>query len=231
MNSPEGKMKRVSQDVETQLVREILSGVHAAGEKLPAERTLAARYEVTRTSLREALRHLETMGLLNIRPGDGIYVCDYHVDTNFEFITFLLNAGIPLDKELTAAMQELRALLVSRMAGMAAKKADKTAVRALRDAADAYPEKATPEFLSGDADLKLLQALARATGNRAYMHLVNSTAELFKAPRWLASAQDDAAAQTCSGLASALADMVAARKRKKSMAIAENLVNLTQPQE
>ena len=46
------------------------------GEKLPSERTLSAQYGVSRNVLREALRSLSEKGLLEIKPGKGIYVAN-----------------------------------------------------------------------------------------------------------------------------------------------------------
>lgn len=54
----------------------ILRGVLRPGERLPAERDLAERLGVSRPSLREALGELEGKGLLELRPGAGVFVAD-----------------------------------------------------------------------------------------------------------------------------------------------------------
>ncbi len=48
----------------------------STGDKLPSERTLSVQYGVSRNVLREALRSLSEKGLLEIKPGKGIYVAD-----------------------------------------------------------------------------------------------------------------------------------------------------------
>jgi DNA-binding FadR family transcriptional regulator len=48
----------------------------AAGTQLPPERDLAKHYQVSRTTLREAMIALETMGMVEVRVGDGTYVAD-----------------------------------------------------------------------------------------------------------------------------------------------------------
>lgn len=54
----------------------ILRGILRPGERLPAERELAERMEVSRPSLREALADLQDRGLLQSRAGSGVYVAD-----------------------------------------------------------------------------------------------------------------------------------------------------------
>ncbi|MBR9764046.1 MAG: GntR family transcriptional regulator, partial [Rhodobacteraceae bacterium] len=54
----------------------ILRGILRPGERLPAERDLAERMEVSRPSLREALADLQARGLLESRAGSGVYVAD-----------------------------------------------------------------------------------------------------------------------------------------------------------
>ena len=64
----------VSRGVAERLQALILQGGLAAGDKLPSQRDLAARLGVSRPSLREAVASLETMGLVVVRVGSGVYV-------------------------------------------------------------------------------------------------------------------------------------------------------------
>ena len=52
----------------------IVAGDPRAGEMLPSERALAVRYGVSRPLIREALRSVEELGLVETRPGRGTYV-------------------------------------------------------------------------------------------------------------------------------------------------------------
>src|SRR5438067_2508873 len=67
----------VSDQVLRPLLAPLLSGRYAAGEKLPTQRALAADLGVTMTSLREALKRLEQMGLIEARQGDAMRVRDW----------------------------------------------------------------------------------------------------------------------------------------------------------
>lgn len=67
---------KLSQSVVRQIEGLILQGILRPGERLPSERDLAERMEVSRPSLREAVADLEQAGLVVTRPGSGIYVAD-----------------------------------------------------------------------------------------------------------------------------------------------------------
>src|SRR5262249_34916704 len=66
--------RRLHEDVAGQPRAAILHGPCAAGGKLPPERELAAEFGVNRTSIREAIKVLEGLGLVTVRQGDGATV-------------------------------------------------------------------------------------------------------------------------------------------------------------
>ena len=59
------------------LLEALLSGRYAPGDKLPPQRALAAEAGVTMTALREALKRLEQMGLIEVRHGAAMRVRDW----------------------------------------------------------------------------------------------------------------------------------------------------------
>ena len=67
---------KVYEQVAQQLQRMIRDGLVKPGEKLPPERELAEMLQVSRGSLRDAIRTLELMGLVEPRQGEGTVVCD-----------------------------------------------------------------------------------------------------------------------------------------------------------
>lgn len=65
---------RLYQELARQLVAAIASGQYAVGDRLPAERELAAEFNVSRPTVREAIIALEVQGLVEVRVGSGAYV-------------------------------------------------------------------------------------------------------------------------------------------------------------
>src|SRR5579863_1343129 len=63
-------------DICREMVTHLIRGHWSPGEKIPAERELCIQLGVGRASLREALKALEIMGLIETRLGDGTYVCE-----------------------------------------------------------------------------------------------------------------------------------------------------------
>ncbi|PIV19005.1 MAG: hypothetical protein COS42_00970, partial [Flavobacteriales bacterium CG03_land_8_20_14_0_80_35_15] len=83
--------KQAHQKVATALMRDIFFHKIKPGEKLPPERELSSSMNVDRTSLRVALKQLESMELLDIRPGDGIYVKDFLENAGIDFLRTLFS--------------------------------------------------------------------------------------------------------------------------------------------
>ncbi|MEN9932188.1 MAG: hypothetical protein RIS17_761, partial [Pseudomonadota bacterium] len=65
---------RLYQELARKLMSELASGGFAVGDRLPAERELAAQYAVSRPTVREAIIALEVQGLVEVRIGSGAYV-------------------------------------------------------------------------------------------------------------------------------------------------------------
>lgn len=68
--------EKISTTIVRQIEELILQGVLRPGDRLPAERELAERMDVSRPTLREALAELEESGLIAARPGGGTFVAD-----------------------------------------------------------------------------------------------------------------------------------------------------------
>lgn len=73
---PVFQSRRLYKQIADALAERIHSGVFAPGTHLPSERDLAQQMGVSRPSVREALIALEVMGLVEVRVGDGVLVCD-----------------------------------------------------------------------------------------------------------------------------------------------------------
>ena len=99
--------RRLYQEIALQIKAHIESGEFAVGSRLPSEPELAQTMKVSRPSVREALIALEVEGLVEVRPGAGVFVCEpqrpfpYHASN--EGPLELMRARIAIEGE-TAAM-------------------------------------------------------------------------------------------------------------------------------
>jgi GntR family hexuronate regulon transcriptional repressor len=73
-DTPDRSQDRLYQDLARNLLEELASGKFPIGARLPAERELAATYNVSRPTVREAMIALEVQGLVEVRVGSGAYV-------------------------------------------------------------------------------------------------------------------------------------------------------------
>ncbi len=174
------KKTRVSDEVVVQMTNLIISGAFAAGDRLPAERQLAQKLSVNRTSLREALRRMEAMGLVSIRPGEGVFVEDHNTNSGLEFVKFLLTTNIGLDKQLLLDMAEIRRVFATAMIELAAKRASAESIKRLREIAGEYPATDCPGRDTGEKDFEFFHELAKATGNRVFMYTLNTIRDVLK---------------------------------------------------
>lgn len=97
-----------------------MSGTIAPGEKLPTERELAETFDVNRATVREALRKLENLDLVEIRHGDGLYVKNYLESGNFDLIKSALHTNG--SGETVINILEARRYIVPQIAYIAAEK-------------------------------------------------------------------------------------------------------------
>jgi DNA-binding FadR family transcriptional regulator len=132
------------------------------GSRLPAERELAAKLEVSRASLREALIALELGGVVEVRGGSGVYVSEL-VEPPAE----MPEVG-PGPFEVLAA----RRLIESEVAAIAAKVATDSAVDAILKAVMEMERHHEDRTSNEQADRNFHLAIARATGNTALVGVI-----------------------------------------------------------
>jgi len=165
--------------VAEQLRDAILDGRFGAGTKLPPERELAAEFGLNRTSVREAIKVLEGLGLVAVRQGDGVTVRPL-VDASFDVLGPMIFHGGRIDMALVGEMAEVMRPLLLEMGRLAIERcrpADLTAMRRFRDvAADASRDR-EERFA---AMHELFVVLADMTRNRVWQILARRIRALFR---------------------------------------------------
>jgi len=100
-----------------------------AHEKLPSERELASALGVSRPTLREALRALSVLGVLDIRQGGGVFVSSLST----EILLAPLNFFFRLEPQRLDALFEARSVVESGITGLAAGRAGEEGLERLKD--------------------------------------------------------------------------------------------------
>ena len=114
----------------TRIKEMIVSGQVESGQKLPVEKELAMRFGVSRSSLREAVRALSLLGVLQTRQGDGTYVAELQPDLlvgPMSLVVELLQDGTLLD------LLEVRRFIEPTAVAIAAAKIGDASLEALRE--------------------------------------------------------------------------------------------------
>jgi GntR family transcriptional repressor for pyruvate dehydrogenase complex len=169
---PVTRSERLADKVANALAESILSGAVAIGERLPSERELCVRFDVSRPVIREAVRSLIAKGLLVDHPRRGHVVSSFGREEVTESLTFYLR-GRRLDY---AKLMEVRTLVEIENAGLAAERASANQIAALNDAAPRLvpnPDATTTAL----ADVEFHRAIATATGNEFLEVLLDSIRE------------------------------------------------------
>ena len=144
----------------------LLSGELAPGDRLPGERALSAELGVGRSSVREALRVLEVLGLVRTQAGSGPSAGAIIISTPGGGMSALMRLQVAARGFPVADIVRTRLILETSVAGDLAEAtppADLSGAEALLDAMDA-PDLSPAEFLALDAAFHL--ALAEASGNQ-----------------------------------------------------------------
>ena len=165
--------QRVAEEIVEQLRGLILSGEYAAGDKLPPERNLAKELGVNRSSLREALKKLEHLGLVKIRQGDGTRVLDFMQTGGIDLVSHLVPLAQGGHAGLLADILEFRRIYGREVARLAAQRAEPADIERLRRIADAAEEASDPEAILR-LDFEFYVALTQAGKNRVLGLLINT---------------------------------------------------------
>ena len=169
---PLGPAKRADLVFE-QLRGRILSGELGAGARLPNERELASALGVNRASVREALKRLEFLELVDVVHGQGTFVRPFGDSSSLQLIESLLRDPRTVTPALMDQLLEFRRDVTLRVVELAALRGgEPQLVRARRLLEEERVEGADP-MRALAIDLEWNQLLGEATGNLMYQLVSN----------------------------------------------------------
>jgi GntR family transcriptional regulator, transcriptional repressor for pyruvate dehydrogenase complex len=173
------KKTRIHEEVFSQIRELIKAGGFKAGEQLPSERELAETFKVSRTSVREALRALESQGLIVSRTGMGNFVADLPVESLVGPLARLLID----EKRALADVFEMRKLIEPHIAALAAERATRSDIAQLKKIVAKQTAAVERGETGVEADAELHFSIGRATQNQALQKLVSGLMELLSRSR------------------------------------------------
>lgn len=121
-NAIEGEMPTTALPLYVQIAQSLLAQINSGDllpeERLPSERDLSNRLQVSRMTIRAALRELDSKGLLVRRPGDGTYIAkpkiERHADKLVPFTDSMQSRGYRISSRLIVFEQRLADVSVAR---------------------------------------------------------------------------------------------------------------------
>lgn len=169
------KNTKIYEKVIDQIKEMVKTGEIKSGDKLPPERELAEQLAVSRTSIREALRSLEMLGLVECRQGEGNFIKDNLENSLLEplSIVFMLQGS------KTQEVLELRKIIEPETAALAAKRINKEQLQELREILNILNDTEDKEF-SAEMDKKFHYKIAEAAGNLLVSNMMFAVSSLIE---------------------------------------------------
>jgi GntR family transcriptional repressor for pyruvate dehydrogenase complex len=159
-----------------QLISHVVNGDWKAGDRIPPERELCQQLGIARTSLREALKAMELVGMLDSRVGDGTFVCP-----RSEFLARpLLWAFTGTDETELKDVMEARVMLERDLAGLAAERGSEDEIAKIGDAVRAMKDSVASGTLMIEADMRFHLAVAEAAHNGVLQNAVQLLRNLMR---------------------------------------------------
>jgi len=170
---------RIYEEIVRQVKAMIAEGRLKGGDRLPPERDLAEKFVVSRTSVREALRALESLGLVEIRPGEGTFIRQMSVEALVEPLALVMLS----QREATGELFEARRLLEPALAALAAARATPEEIQEM----DRILEEQAREVAAGRTglaqDAQFHAAIGAASHNRAITRIAHAIMDLLAQSR------------------------------------------------
>ena len=159
----------------------IVSGELAPGDRLPPEKELSERLGLSRNSMREAVKALEVIRVLDVRRGDGTYVTSLEPSLLLEATSFVMDMH---DDDSLLEIFQVRRILESHATGAAAQRAGDDDVARLEAELLTVDDDTAVETLV-EHDLRFHGAIVALGGNQYLASLVDSlTSHTVRARVW-----------------------------------------------
>ena len=171
--------RRLYEDIVQQFTSMIRQGTLKPGERLPSERVLAEQLQVSRSSVREAIRSLELQGLVISKRGSGTFINTENLEAVVALIASTLSSGTSALKDIF----EMRHVLEPQIAALAAQRANQQEIEELEEILESQADAIDAGGTGVDADTAFHFSLASATQNLALVKVVSAVEDILHRSR------------------------------------------------
>lgn len=170
--------EKLSRAVVRQIEQLILRGILRPGERLPPERDLAEKLNVSRPSLREAISELQERGLLMTKAGSGVYIADVLGSAFSEALIELFSSHEEAVFDYLAFRRDLEGIAAER----AARLASATDLKVINHAYErmAKADKRAGAQKEAELDAAFHMSIIEASNNVVMLHMMRSIFDLLK---------------------------------------------------
>jgi len=168
------KKTRIAEEVADRIRVLMLDGTFTSGQPLPSERHLAERFGVSRGSIRDALRNLETIGLVETRHGQGTFPLELSVERLVAPLASVMSYRADLQDELL----DVRRMFEPAVARVAALRASDEDLAELQRILEAQRQRLKAGQSAIVEDTAFHAILARSTRNRVVMSIMATLNDL-----------------------------------------------------
>lgn len=174
------KVESLADILYAKLEASILSGAIPPGAKLPSQKDIAEREDVSRTVVREAMARLEAQGYVVARQGSGIYVSE-----SARYRAFQVTQDELSELSDVIKLLEMRLAIETEMAGLAAARRSQSDIVAMQLALRRMQQMHDDVAAAAQADTEFHLAIAHATQNDYFCRFIEFLGVRLVPPRTL----------------------------------------------
>ncbi|MFV2081966.1 MAG: FadR/GntR family transcriptional regulator [bacterium] len=161
---------KVYEEIVIKVINMIEHGMLKSGDQLPSERELSEAFKVSRSSVREALRALESQGILESRHGNGTYVAPQPIEALIDPLVKIIFT----EKDSQIELFEMRRLIEPQLVFLAAQRATPEDINELDEILEVQKEQVAQGKAGVDFDKSFHEKLVEITRNTILVRIMDS---------------------------------------------------------
>ena len=151
-------------------VKNYITANHLApGDPLPPEKQLAAALGISRGSVREAIKALESLGIIEVRHGTGVFVRGFNFDSILDLLTF----GLSFDPTKISEILQIRKWLETAAIGEVCERITAEQIQAITQILEQWDQRIANDESTADEDRAFHRALYQVIGNESLTALID----------------------------------------------------------